>query len=46
MVTVTMAHVHKVKCTDELVQDTEEGRDSIIEEEAFEMGFERCRVFF
>lgn len=32
------------------VQDTEEGgdrdRDGIIEEEAFGMGFERCRVFF
>lgn len=32
------------------VQDTEEDgdrdRDGIIEEEAFGMGFERCRVFF
>lgn len=45
MVTITMAHVHKVNRTDELVQDTEEGGDGIIEEKAFEMGFERCQIF-
>lgn len=46
MVTITMVHVHKVNCTDELVQDTEEGGDGIIEEKAFEMDFEWCQVFF
>lgn len=52
-VAITKAHVHKVPCMDELVarsaQDTEgrdRDRDGIIEEEAFEVDFERCRGFF